>query len=136
MLSGPPGRQNEHVNGTELSNYTTFIKKYPQSRYAKVVKSILLNISTLESNESGIEHLYAVVTDEVANEGDASQLVVNYLQSGKDIPHILRTQSKTYIAYRYYSDKEKAEAALQRAQKMKPSAKVVEIDMTKLLREN
>jgi hypothetical protein len=106
---------------TDITQHQRFIEDYPNSRFPDVVARIIGSIS----NISGEGPIYAVVTDACTSEKEARQVVLTYLLQGVDIPHILTDTGdaqRRYVAYRFYTDKEKASQALKEIQRIKPQA--------------
>jgi len=108
---------------TVIENHRKFIKTHLDSRFRGVVARIIGNISDI----SGGGPIYAVVTDVCPSEKEARRVVYSYLLQGLDIPHILTgrgDQKSTFIAYRFFSDKRKADMALSEIRKIKPQASI------------
>lgn len=106
---------------TDLKEQKRFIEDHPYSRFHDVVARIIGSISNI-SDEGPI---YAVVTDACTSEKEARQVVLSYLLQGVDIPHILIDSGdaqRRYVAYRFYTDKEKADQALKEIQRVRAQA--------------
>jgi hypothetical protein len=133
----------EYYNAiTDTFNHKEYIKKYPKSRFTKIIKNILSNISSITT---GYKILYivqvpALTSDSVfANEklkqefNNLPKEIVDqsncfkYMWLGIDIPHELHLgNGNKMTAYRFFDKKEPAEKSLKIIQKIIPSAKLVE----------
>lgn len=120
---------------TDYEQLNNFVKQYPQSKYSRLTKSILRNTSDIKlSQDSYPQPIYLVVarwidatiTDNNADCESAEKLRNSYLDTGFDIPHLLRISRRTGIqcavCYRFYSSSEKATQALATLKKMLPDA--------------
>jgi hypothetical protein len=108
---------------TDISQHQRFVEDYPNSRFHDVVARIIGSISTISDQGP----IYAVVTDVCTSEKEARQVVLSYLLQGVDIPHILTDSGdaqRRYVAYRFYTDKEKSDQALKEIQRIKPQARI------------
>ncbi len=113
---------------TEIANHKDFVKKYPKTKLASVVDSILVNISTLDSESDTI---FTIVTDWVDTYSQAREKASNYIMDGKDIPHFSEIKTpngkKVALIYRFYSNSEMANRQLQKAQRLNEQAEIVKI---------
>ncbi len=113
---------------TEIANHRDFVKKYPKTKLASVVDSILVNISTLDSESDTI---FTIVTDLVDTYSQAREKASKYVMDGKDIPHFSEIKTpngkKVALIYRFYSNSEMANKQLEKAKKLVGQAKIVKI---------
>lgn len=120
---------------TDYEQLNNFAKRYPQSKYSRLTKSILRNTSDIKLNQDSYpQPIYLVVarwidattTDDNADCESAEQLRNSYLDKGFDVPHLLRINRRTgmqcAVCYRFYSSSEKATQALAALKKMLPDA--------------
>ena len=141
---------NAYPGATEISFHNDFVDKYSHSRFAKVVKKIIDNISTLSAAE--FDKLYYINVPDLKSEAVFADEKLNkqlenlpkdilkandsfkYMWLGVDIPHNLFLKNgdntKRVIVYRFYNQKEPAEKALQKIQKVIPGAELVEYELT------
>lgn len=120
-------------NATDISFMEKFVKEHSRSRFAPSVKKILANTSELSIGEDPNKgEVYLISVTDFGTEKAAKQQVFEYLNSGKDIPHVIHSktgEAKTYHAvYRFYSDKTKAEENLKIIKSKFKDAKLILID--------
>jgi hypothetical protein len=141
---------------TDTAYHQAFIRKYSKSRFAKVIRKIFSNISTLSSQNSKILYIIKVpplTSDSVFVDEKLKQAFKNlpkdiaeqedcfkYMWLGIDIPHLLYlpydTDIKKVICYRFFDSQEPAEKSLKLIRKMIPSAKLVKYNLTKTEKKN
>lgn len=95
---------------TEIESATSFVANHPNSRFAPMLGAIISNPSELDFEAQTI---YYVVTDWLPEHKAARHRSWQYLNSGRDIPHILDVQradgSVMYaVGYRFFSSQEDA----------------------------
>ncbi len=123
-----------YPTGTEIENHKRFIAEYPQSRFNDVVKKILSDMSDIRMSPDGhFERLYLVVTDEPRDFETGEKIVFGYLMNSMDIPHLVEIRQGFFVVYRFYSDETKARQALDTIKQVKPDAKIMTIDESRLL---
>ncbi|MEM7373295.1 MAG: hypothetical protein AAF587_32015 [Bacteroidota bacterium] len=112
---------------TETETLTTFSETKSQSAYGEVMRKLAENMSEISNKP---ENVYVIVTEWADDIEMAQSRVVSHLADGKDIPHYLRIRrgdgtDKYAVAYRFYEDDTKAEAALEKILPTFPNAKLV-----------
>ena len=102
----------------------------PQSKYTKVVKSVLKNPSTILYNEDFL--LYLVVVEMEDDYDQAEEKIFSYIEKGIDIPHhIIITDKENInhaIVYRFFTDLNKAQKALDYIIKNYKNAQIIPVD--------
>lgn len=112
---------------TEKKTRNNFVQNQRNSRYSQLVQKILENPSEISNKP---EQVYVIVTEWLDTEKMAQRRVIGHLNQGEDVPHYLsikRPDGKTRyaVAYRFFENEEKANAALEKVQKEIPSAKLI-----------
>lgn len=112
---------------TETETLSKFSDAKAQSSFGEVMRKLSENMSEISNKP---ENVFVVVTEWADDMDLAQSRVVSHLSSGKDIPHYLRIRrgdgtDKYAIAYRFYEDDAKAEAALNKIQPEFPDAKLI-----------
>lgn len=119
-----------YPNGSYESNIVSYTDNFPNSVITPVIEKILQNPSTISTEEDATFHL--VVVETLEDYDKAEKAVFNYLLDGIDVPHvlILRDGDTSYwgLVYRFYSQIEKAEEALEIIKPDFPKAKILDID--------
>ena len=114
---------------TPLEIRAEYIKGFPKSKYNGILQKIIENISEIEA---GKEELFVIVAGQRETYPEAFDNFKVYMERVLDIPHILPVNSLSgskYYAnvYRFYSDLEKAKAALKKIQESIPEATLIKV---------
>ncbi|MGB0931965.1 MAG: hypothetical protein ACPGVB_14370, partial [Chitinophagales bacterium] len=133
-----------YPNATSIDALRKFTEDYPESKYSKMVETVMENMSEMESKELGWKDLYLVVVkwediiektivEELEEEKDsmivytfpdAEKIRNDFLKKGIIVPHTLQVlkkgEQKCAVTYRFYADKSKAEVALKEIKKEVP----------------
>jgi hypothetical protein len=107
---------------TDIGEPKRFLEAYPRSRFHGVVARIVAEPSEIWGNKS----VHLIIVDECQDKESAQNLILNYLLNGIDIPHLIKLESYV-VVYRFFSDQDKAKAALERIRKIKPNATIREV---------
>ena len=107
---------------TDVGEPKKFLETYPESRFHNAVARIVEKPSEIMSGKS----VHLVIVNECPDEESAQNVILNYLLNGVDIPHLIKLESYV-VVYRFFSDPEKAGAALERIRKIKPKATLREV---------
>ncbi|MCF6366495.1 MAG: hypothetical protein L3J35_09880 [Bacteroidales bacterium] len=112
-------------------NFEDFYKKMPDSKYSKIVKSVCDAPSIIYSDEGS--SIYLVAVHVFDNYSSAEQQIFEYFEKGIDIPHriIIRENGNISYAvvYRFFSEKKKANDALNYIKRTNENAKIITIDL-------
>lgn len=131
-----------YPNATNIDALKKFTEDYPESKYGKMVETVIKNMSEMEPKEIGWKDLYLVVVQwadivekTAIQEGDtvsttfkscinARKICNDFLKKGITISHSLQVkkkdEEKCAVVYRFYADKKKAETALKEIKKEVP----------------
>ncbi|MEO0468634.1 MAG: hypothetical protein AAF206_03365 [Bacteroidota bacterium] len=123
--------QDAYPFATENESRARFAEKKEASAYRDVVAKILENTSSFEERP---ENLYLIVLEWEKEEDAAKKRIYQHLANGEDVPHRLLVErgngTEQYaIVYRFYSDSEKAEAALSKVEAKWPSAEMIYVSV-------
>ncbi len=111
-----------YPNWTEIHNRENFIKEYPDSKYVPLMEKVLVNLSSINVENDSI--FIVQVPSKVTK-------IIEFLNKGIVIPNVIELRdskgvlTKTVCAYRFYSDKTKAEQALKLISEKIPDSKIV-----------
>lgn len=106
---------------TDIGEPKKFLEAYPGSGFSAVIARIVDDPSEIIIGRS----VHVVIVDEFRDEEAARQRILTYLLQGLDIPHLITLSETSYaVAYRFFSDPEKADKALERIKKLKPEARI------------
>jgi hypothetical protein len=104
---------------TSCEDLVEFTKNNKNSMYYGVINNLVSSMSDITvdwENTGNVATVYLVVTDKAKDYGDAYEKCTNYINSGKDIVHKISLKNKGveeyYVVYRFFSDKAKADNAL------------------------
>lgn len=140
LVKDPTAREGENgsplVGGIHLDHYpystetktiSRFAESQTESSYGKVAKKIMENMSEISTKP---ENIYVIVTEWADDQEMAQQRVVSHLRAGEDIPHYLQIRrgdgkDRYAIAYRFYEDADKADAALEKILPAFPDAQMI-----------
>ncbi len=122
---------------SNCSDIEKIIKDFPNSMYINVFKELNENMSAIFVQLNKPKELvvaYVIVTEKVDNETAGINKVFDYLNNGVSIVHNIAVDDGTvtdyYVAYRYFSNKSKAEEALNKIKPIAPKAKIIEVVLT------
>ncbi|MFK7905363.1 MAG: hypothetical protein AB8B69_09575 [Chitinophagales bacterium] len=122
-----------YPNATNIDALRKFASDFPDSQYSKISNKIVENMSEMEPAKGGWKDLHLVVVsweavgEETFTDHDGNKTTVNtctqaqkardeFLDKGIDIPHLIQLPRKKgeacALVYRFYADKNKANAAL------------------------
>ena len=112
---------------TETETLSEFAETQSQSSFSEVMRKISENMSEISDNP---ESVYVIVTEWANDEEMAQSRVVSHLNAGEDIPHYLKIRrgdgtDRYAVAYRFYEDEEKANAAFEKIENTYPDARLV-----------
>lgn len=115
--------------GSYKGNFEAYVKELPNSKYTKVIQAILDNPSEISYENTPV---YLVTVDIESDSDKTNEKLFNFVDSGIDIPHriIVRRGDKADYAlvYRFFSDKEKADKALDFIKQTHEDAEIIVID--------
>lgn len=111
-------------NGTSCGALSSYVSGHPESRFSPVFSAIEENKSVIEAQA---EDVYVV---EVPPLTEKTKWATDYLMKGIDVAHALSLKQEdgsynTVLAYRFYTEKTKAEEALSKIRPTIPGAKIV-----------
>lgn len=119
---------------SECESMKKFIKEHEESYFQPLYLSIIGSMSNFETSpeyDDFIADAYVIITDKVENYEEGREVIFNYFLEGIDIIHNIQVvndkKTEHYVAYRFYSDKNKAEIALKTIQKAKPAAFILHV---------
>lgn len=119
---------------SDCSAIEKIIVEKPNSSYINILKELYGNMSDIfiqENKPKELSVIYAVVTDKSDSRDIITEKIYNYLNSGFGIVHNLTIDNGSvteyYACYRFYSDKSKAEVALNIIKPDFPESKIIEI---------
>ena len=119
-----------YPSGSHIDNFKNFIKEMPQSKYTKMLKTILKNPSTIEYSDDYL--LYLVVLGFEEDYDKTEEKLFAYAEKGIDIPHHIiisgGEDSQNAIVYRFFTDQDRALKALQTIKKDYKNAQIIAID--------
>ncbi len=107
---------------------------YPNSIYHNIFSNLLQNMSDIivqQGKPDEVAVVYVVVTDKTDSYKESQNRIFDYLNSGLDIVHNLKIKNgnnlEYYIAYRFYSNKDRADKALEKIKDKVDEAKIIEV---------
>lgn len=119
---------------SDCSAIEKIIVEKPNSFYTNILKELYSNMSDIliqENKPKELSVIYAVVTDKSDSRDIITDKIYNYLNSGIGIVHNLTIDNGSvteyYACYRFYSNKSKAETALDFIKPDFPDSKIIEI---------
>jgi len=110
-----------------------FVKRFPNTVFTPVFKKLINNMSEFNPKQS----IYLVITDTINNENKyigSTDKLITYLEKGIDIVHAIDFKNKQgkdirCLAFRFYSNENKAEEALIEILNKSTNAKIITVIM-------
>lgn len=120
---------------TSCEDLDYIIDNYPNSMFIPILEKLTNNMSEIDvntDNDNVKSEIFAVVIDQFDDYSAANDKIFEYLNQGKDIVHNLSLKNNDdqivyYTCYRFYSDKQKAQEALNYIKSDFPEAKILHI---------
>lgn len=122
---------------TNCEAMADFIKNHSNAIISPVLKKLIKNKSEIIiSYDNDIKaNIFVIVTDETTSLNNAYNKAAEYILDGKDYVHSLHLKKdgkdKYYVAYRYYTDEERASVLFEKIKKAKPNAKLLHLVLKK-----
>ncbi|MBN2892058.1 MAG: hypothetical protein JXL97_09340 [Bacteroidales bacterium] len=119
---------------TSCDDWEYIVEEYPNSIFIPVIKNLINNMSEIDvdyENDGNLAEVYVVVTDKVTDYMEANYKIFDYLHQGIDIVHPLAFKNdgvdESYVAYRFYSNKQKAQESLDYILSVAPDAQIFKV---------
>lgn len=127
-----------YPGGTYEDNYIDFVEA-GNTKLSAITEKVLKNISEIEIDANySFDKVYLVVIERVDDYEEAQKKILKYISNNQDIVHIISVTEDSYnwfnyLVYRFYTDKSKAEKALEQAKQINSNASIVVVNNESLI---
>ncbi len=120
---------------SSCTDWKKYMEKYPNSIFTPIFKRLEDTISEIDIPEKQSDTIvFVVATDKMQSLSASNKKVFDYVNQGIDIVHSLQMRDNRdtvyYAAYRFFSDKEKAQKAFNYIKAIAPDAQILKVKVT------